>query len=101
MHTTTHADLSSKKTLTQFKEIDGSRYTLEKKYGKKNYLLAYPYGRYNNLSIKVVNRLKIEACFTTEQQTVRADADVKMLGRFQVSNWSGKVFKNRLSSWML
>ncbi len=100
MHTITHPDLSTKKSLIQLKEIDGSKYTLEKNYGIKTDMLAYPYGRYNQLTIDVVQRLKIAACFTTDQETVNGDADVKKLGRFQVFNWKGEVFKNQISGWM-
>lgn len=100
MHTITHPDLSTKKNLSQLKEIDGSKYALEKNYGIKTNMLAYPYGRYNQSTIDVVCRLKITACFTTDQETVNADTDMKMLGRFQAFNWKGEFFKNQISGWM-
>lgn len=100
MHTNTHTDLSTKNSLNQMKEIDGSKYILEKDYNKKANMLAYPYGKFNQLTIDVVQRLKIDACFTTNQETVNADADVTRLGRFQVFNWNREVFKNHLSKWM-
>lgn len=100
MHTITHPDLSTKKSLSQLKEIDGSKYALEKNYRIKTNMLAYPYGRYNQSTIDVVCRLKIDACFTTDQETVNADTDMKMLGRFQAFNWKGEFFKNQISGWM-
>ena len=100
MHTITHPDLSTKKSLSQLKEIDGSKYALEKNYGIKTNMLAYPYGRYNQSTIDVVCRLKIAACFTTDQEAVNADTDMKMLGRFQAFNWKGEFFKNQISGWM-
>ena len=100
MHTITHPDLSTKKSISQLKEIDRSKYALEKNYGIKTNMLAYPYGRYNQSTIDVVCRLKIAACFTTDQETVNADTDMKMLGRFQAFNWKGEFFKKQIGGWM-
>jgi peptidoglycan/xylan/chitin deacetylase (PgdA/CDA1 family) len=99
-HTITHPDLSTKNELIQFEEIDGSNHTLEKDYGIKTNMLSYPHGRYNKLTIDIVTRLSISACFTTDQKAVNADSDVKLLGRFQAFNWTGKVFKNQLNGCM-
>jgi peptidoglycan/xylan/chitin deacetylase (PgdA/CDA1 family) len=97
MNTVTHSDLSTKKTLSQLKEIHGSKYTPKKNHGIKPNMLAYPYGKYNQLTTGVVCRLNIAACFTTDQETVNADTDVKMPERFQVLNWMGEVFRNQLN----
>ena len=101
IHTITHPDLSSIKSSIQLKEIKGSKDNLEKKYGIKTNMVAYPYGRYNKETVDVVSRLQIDACFTTEQESVNADTDLNMLGRFQVFDWSGEVFKKQILAWLL
>ena len=99
IHTITHPDLSTKNRFSQLKEINGSKSDLEKNYGIKVNMLAYPFGRYNGLTIDVVSRLKITGCFTTEQKSVSAEADVKMLGRFQVFDWNGEFFEKQIIAW--
>lgn len=99
IHTMTHPDLSTKKSFCQLREINGSKLDLKKNYGIKSNMLAYPFGKYNELTIDVVSRLNITACFTTEQKFVSAEADVKMLGRFQVFDWNGAFFKKQIIAW--
>jgi peptidoglycan/xylan/chitin deacetylase (PgdA/CDA1 family) len=101
IHTITHPDLSITNKNDQVKEISGSKSDLEKSsHSIEPTILAYPYGRYNGLTLAVARRLNIAACFTTEQKTINTEADLRLLGRFQVKNWNGEEFEKQLKAWM-
>ena len=99
MHTHTHPDLQATEKQVQYEDILQCKKILDNKYGIKNKFFAYPYGRFNNDTIEVVNELKIDACFTTEDISIDANADLTRLGRYQVGNWNTAMFKEYLNTW--
>lgn len=97
MHTHTHPDLKEKEITFQLNEILSCKKTLEAKYSVDSNCLAYPFGQYDYNTIKAVNNLGIEACFTTAPSDIYGYSDRGMLGRYQVFNESSTSLKNRLN----
>ena len=96
MHTHTHPDLNGKKITFQIEEMLSCKKILDTKYGVDSNCLAYPFGKYDYNTIKAVETLGIETCFTTSPSDVYAYSDKRILGRYQVFNGSSTSLKNRL-----
>ena len=60
---------------------------------------SYPFGRYNNDTIQLVDELRFDACFTTEAIVANHTSNKFLLGRFQPFNWSEQLFKKYLDRW--
>ncbi|MEJ7770120.1 MAG: polysaccharide deacetylase family protein [Chitinophagaceae bacterium] len=99
IHTLTHPALASHSYPIQLKEISDCKYFLENEFGQTNNIIAYPYGDYNETTLQVVQELKLAAAFTTRQKHIDNREDIHQLGRFQVSNWNGEVFEEKLHQW--
>jgi peptidoglycan/xylan/chitin deacetylase (PgdA/CDA1 family) len=100
IHTVSHPALSFHTQKNQQKEIAECRQYLEAEFEKPADTMAYPYGDYDELTIKVVSDQKLKAVFTTEERAVTKDSDPFRLGRFQVRNWNGIEFEARLARWI-
>ena len=81
-------------------QISQSREWLYNLTGKMPELLAYPYGNYNEATINIASEEKLSAAFTTEPRTITKAANRYQLGRFQVKDWDGREFSERLKSWL-
>ncbi len=97
MHTHTHPDLKEKEITLQTEEMLSCKKILNTKYSVDSNCLAYPYGQYDSNTIKAVNNMGIEACFTTSPSDIYAYSDRRILGRYQVFNESRTSLKNRLN----
>lgn len=100
LHTHTHLDLASQSRETQTEDILAGKHTLLNRFGTENSLLAYPYGKYTETTLSVVNSIGMTGCFTTEQVPVMAGSDVRKLGRYQVCDWNRQQFEKQLSKWI-
>lgn len=98
-HTVSHPALPFYNKDIQQQEILGNKLLLEQITGKKIDLFAYPSGKYNDLTIKILNQMGFEAAFTTNAKKVKKYADPFTLGRFQVTNYNGDQLKHRLLKW--
>ena len=96
MHTETHPDLKEKEITLQRNEIFSCKKALKAKYNVDSNCLAYPFGRYDDNTIKAVDSLGIEACFTTSPTDVYSHSDRRILGRYQVFNEGSESLKKRL-----
>lgn len=100
MHTHTHPDLRTKEKHVQEEEIVCCKKLLADKYNIENNSLAYPYGSYNNQTIKAAAALQISACFTTEPGKINVNSNLMKLKRCQVFDWDIDTFKGQLNKWI-
>lgn len=98
-HTVSHPMLSYYNEPIQHKEVLENKVLLEQITGKKIDLFAYPSGKYNELTIKILKQLGFEAAFTTNAKKVKKYADPFTLGRFQVNNCNGNQLRQLLLKW--
>lgn len=98
LHTVSHPALSVHPEEVQYGEIINSRDSLAKMCKHSN-ILTYPYGDYNDTTLHIVKKEKIDAAFTTEEKAVTKRSDPYSLGRFQVKNWNEQDFENQLLTW--
>ena len=98
-HTVSHPVLPFYNEDIQQKEIVGNKLLLEQITEKKIDLFAYPSGKYNDLTNKILNQMGFEAAFTTNAKRVKKYANPFTLGRFQVTNYSGDQLKHQLLNW--
>lgn len=98
-HTVSHPALPFYNEDIQQKEILGNKLHLEQITEKKIDLFAYPSGKYNDVTIKILNQMGFESAFTTNAKKVKKYADPFTLGRFQVTNYSGDQLRHLLLKW--
>ena len=99
-HTVHHAALGHQEPAVQKTQISQSREWLYNLTGKMPELLAYPYGNYNEATINIASEEKLSAAFTTEPRLITKASAPYQRGRFQVKDWDGKEFNERLRSWL-
>jgi peptidoglycan/xylan/chitin deacetylase (PgdA/CDA1 family) len=99
IHTVSHPALSFHDYEVQHREISASRRFLQERFGDSVSTIAYPYGNYNETTIRVVKDLQLTAGFTTHDRLIMKKADPYRLGRFQVKNWNGDEFEKQLRRW--
>lgn len=99
LHTHTHPALAFHSGEAQQQEIQRNKAFLEKETGRQADILAYPYGNHNQETVAVADKLKLQACFTTEAKLVGRNADKFRLGRFQVLNSPLPSFAQQLQKW--
>ncbi len=97
-HTVSHPALADHEACFQKKELYENIAFLENHIDKKINMLAYPYGNYNESTLKVVNELRLKAAFTTEEKPVSNKSNVHQLGRFVIKNLPFEQFHNFLHS---
>jgi peptidoglycan/xylan/chitin deacetylase (PgdA/CDA1 family) len=101
VHTVSHPALSSHPWEVQQKEISESKGYLENNLGWYMSSIAFPYGKFNEDTINIAKEQNLSAAFTTNEQVVSKQSDIYRLGRFQVKNWDGQMFKEQLSNWLI
>jgi peptidoglycan/xylan/chitin deacetylase (PgdA/CDA1 family) len=100
LHTVAHLALSNHSPEVQSQQIVSSRHSLEQICNRPGNILTYPYGDYNDTTIDVVRKERLDAAFTTDPRVVTKRSDIYRLGRFQVKNWNGAAFEKQLSTWL-
>lgn len=98
-HTVSHPMLSNCNKEAQHEEILGNKLLLEQIARQKIDLFAYPSGKHDASTIKILKQLNFDAAFTTNAKTVKNDSDPFTLGRFQVNNCTGDELKKMLLKW--
>ena len=99
IHTVTHPALSFHTKQYQLNEIGECKSYLENLNGNFVNAIAYPYGRWNDTTVQVLKEESIEAGFTTQGYSVNKNSDRYKMGRFQVNDWDGELFKKHLKLW--
>jgi peptidoglycan/xylan/chitin deacetylase (PgdA/CDA1 family) len=100
LHTANHVALSYHSAFTQEAEICQNKKQLEQIINKEISTIAYPYGEYNNTTLDIVKKMRLQAGFTVEYNIVNRDSNPFQFGRFQVKNWDAREFGENLIEWM-
>lgn len=96
-HTAQHPALGMHAAGFQQDQISKNKTALERRFDQKINSLAYPYGHYNSDSLQVAASLQFDAAFTTNPERLTKRSHPYQLGRFQVADWNGDLFKQKLS----
>lgn len=98
LHTATHPALAYHNEDVQYEELAENKKALQM-YQPIN-AVAFPYGNYNNSTLSVLQKQRIDAGFTTEQKTVTRASNPRCLGRYQVTNCDASELENKLAKWL-
>lgn len=98
LHTATHPALAYHPEEAQYVEIAENKKALQP-FEPIN-AVAFPYGNYNNSTISVLKRQRLDAGFTTEARAIPAAANPLCLGRFPVTDQTGDSFEKQLRFWL-
>ncbi|HEY4324710.1 MAG TPA: polysaccharide deacetylase family protein [Mucilaginibacter sp.] len=100
-HTITHPALACHDVNIQKDELNENKGRLREITNREINLLAYPYGNYNEETLRVASELGFYAAFTTEEKTLRLKSPMRSLGRFQVKNITGAELRDEIKLWRL
>jgi peptidoglycan/xylan/chitin deacetylase (PgdA/CDA1 family) len=98
-HTVNHPALAVLPYHDQYTEVVKGIETLENHIDVEITSFAFPYGNYNTDTLDVVHDTKIEHAVTTEERTVSRLTNAIEMPRYQIKNWDGKQFFDRLHTW--
>jgi peptidoglycan/xylan/chitin deacetylase (PgdA/CDA1 family) len=98
-HTTTHPALAYHPAAVQAHEMAASRQALQAAIGQPVELLAYPYGSCTPETCALAAEAGFRAAFTTAAHAIGPTSAPHNLGRFQVNDWDGAEFEQRLRQW--
>lgn len=99
-HTVTHPFLSKLSVSFQQQEIKQSKVNLEELIDAEISSFAYPHGNYNEITIDLVREAGFASACSTKPNKIRGNIDLFQLPRFEVQNWDGEEFAQRLSRWL-
>jgi peptidoglycan/xylan/chitin deacetylase (PgdA/CDA1 family) len=100
-HTVTHPSLAALTQDEQMAEMRGSRTALEQLLGRQVRLLAYPFGKDDNVSPETRELAKaagFDAAFTTIPLPVRPETDRFAVPRLTVHEWPDHVFIDKIGA---
>lgn len=95
-HTVSHPSLPSLSTAGQRAELDGSRRALEDITGQPIHRLAYPFGDYDDRSEALARELGFDYAVSVEAGPANDPRVLFRLPRYDVKNWTGPEFRERL-----
>lgn len=98
-HTHSHPSLYDHSAEYQKREILDNKKLLESKLGININSFAYPSGRYDDNTLKVINGSGYKGAFTTRLGTVKNKSDVGQINRYQVCNWDKDKFNTEIVKW--
>lgn len=102
-HTVSHPQLGSMPLDVQRDEIVGGKVQLEQLFGRSIRLFAYPFGRscdYTADTVSLGREANYDAACSNFSGVVRPGTDRWQLPRFQVHDWDGDEFLQRLELWL-
>lgn len=99
LHTVSHVALDNHPWEIQDAEIGENKKDLEAILTKEVNIISFPYGRYNNTTLKVVKKHNLKASFTSEKKAVSLKTNYDCFGRFAVGNWTGAEMEQKLDRW--
>lgn len=88
-HTQDHCNLRGKSVTVQTQEIIGSKTELEAAIGKTVTTFAYPYGRFDNTSTKLVQQAGYTSAVTTIPGTIQNPSIIYLLRRIDIHSMDG------------
>lgn len=95
-HTVTHPSLPLLSSAEQLDEIQESKTQLENFLNRSVTSFAYPHGDYYAKTAALVQKSGFQCACTTKSECVSPGSDPFQLPRFQVENWDGREFLERL-----
>jgi peptidoglycan/xylan/chitin deacetylase (PgdA/CDA1 family) len=98
-HTVTHPFLPAYSARLQQDEIQQSKMYLEQLLERPVTNFAYPFGHYTKETAKLVQASGFTSACTCVAETVWKHSDCFELPRFDVRNWNGQEFAERLLRW--
>lgn len=98
-HTVNHPLLSKRSLGDQQQEILASKAYLEQLLNRSINTFAYPFGAYRADTVPLVREADFSCACTTVEETIGRDSHAHELPRFEVRNWSGAEFEQRLQRW--
>jgi peptidoglycan/xylan/chitin deacetylase (PgdA/CDA1 family) len=101
-HTATHPTLSSLPVHIQKQEIQQSKHFLEEVLNRTVNSFAYPYGAkadYTYQTITIAKESAFNCACSLFEGSVGPSTDYYELPRFQVFNWNGEEFSEKLYNW--
>lgn len=84
-HTVTHPMLNTLSYNNQLKELKDSKEALEKILGRQIDYIAYPYGKYNDDTLKLVEQLGYKMAFSTKSGLAHKSNGIYKLHRIYIS----------------
>ena len=100
-HTVNHPALGTQTADQQIFEINQSKEVLQGWLNKKINSFAYPYGNYDTMTTSIINEAGFENAVTTEEKPVTRSSAILELPRYQIKDWTGKEFHQRISNWLI
>jgi peptidoglycan/xylan/chitin deacetylase (PgdA/CDA1 family) len=95
-HTVTHAHLPSRSDDEIGAELQDSKAWLAARVGGAVDALSYPYGAYDERSLRAAAAAGFTAAVTIDLEPVPPGADPLRLGRFAATDWDAEAFARRL-----
>lgn len=99
VHTDTHAALPFHTKEYQRNEISACKSYLRANFKMPVSAIAYPYGRYDEITTLAAKEENLQAGFTTSDTIINKKTDPYKLGRVQVCNWNGTQFEQQIKMW--
>jgi peptidoglycan/xylan/chitin deacetylase (PgdA/CDA1 family) len=99
-HTITHPFLSAHPISFQRNEIQQCKIYLEEILGHPLTSFSYPHGDYTAETIALLQEAGFTCACSVEAGSVWRKTDPFQLPRFEVQNWNGGKFTNRLRKWL-
>ena len=97
-HTLNHEELNKLSYERQLKTLKDSKEKLEELLGKNVYSIAYPYGKYNENTIKAANTSGYKLGFTTGGRVVNKNTGIYKLRRIYVNpNEEMNIFRDKIA----
>lgn len=96
LHTHTHPSLSDHDLAFQQSELIDNKNMLETVCNYSVTILSYPHGRFNEDTLSLAKKLKLDLAFTTQGHPVTKESLPYQFGRYQVLNWKADQFDNFL-----
>jgi peptidoglycan/xylan/chitin deacetylase (PgdA/CDA1 family) len=98
-HTVTHPALPELTIAVQAEEIRQSKLFVEDLLNRPVTYFAYPHGHHDSSTLSIVRKAGFTSACTTAARPVCEQSDCFALPRFQVLNWNGNEFRERLQAW--
>jgi len=98
-HTHSHPSLFDHDIDYQRQEINSNKLFLESKLGHKINSFAYPSGRFDDNSLKVIKESGYFGAYTTKLGPVKNHNNLIQINRCQVNNWNKDQFNTELKKW--
>lgn len=99
LHTANHLALAAHPTTLQEEEVKQNKAELQRVLQKPVETMSFPYGKYNDDTLRVIRQHEIVSAFASEKKVTTKHTDKSHIGRFAVGNWSGEKLERKLENW--